>query len=1025
MAIASALGVGLAQVANKLVEKGVVEPALQPATEWLAGFTKRHHEQAKEDEALQNAVQKALLAIGAPEGSDALEQYVLHFGFDKLQAEGNSELREEMARAALLMTRADPQLVPPNLFQLLRWPRDRRPLLAQFLFHLRKGLETHKTWGSLIEQANKEAIRDYLHSLAFDLAEAKDTLGDIRRYVHNLLAYYELAPGVDDAQALEEYVQHVAQVHRSISFLFVKPAGRRDQLRTEAELDTVFVPLQVQDPAAEKRPHHHEKRLQLEVIQGEEDERQQTLTINEVLAKHPVFLLKGAPGCGKTTLLRHLATSFARGRAAEQLDWTAEPLLPILVPLRNFGRFLTDHHAEYTNPAPQALRRFIEDYFREYELELPPSFFLKRLKQGRCLVLLDGLDEVADRDLRSKVARIVTSFITHYADKGNRFGLASRPRGYEEVAHYLPRPMICTVEPLLPETRDRLVFNLLRQFTSSEQRCRQEAQELLRDIANKRRVDELSRNPLFCTTLVLVYKYRGTTLPERRVDVYQELVNLMLGFWETHREGVADVRELALMDGTGRPFMDEGEAVEAKERALIELADWMQQRQQAEVDKEETVAHLAKYFADREGATEAEKESWARGFLDVAHQRSGLFIEVEPDTYAFSHQNFREYLAATALVNRTDQKMVEMVLAHAADAWWEEVILLAAAHERLSPQRRELLLEAMLDKGHLVLAGRCAVDAGARLPAPLRRQIQEKLYGQMTDAALAPKERYAAGEALDELGWLPEDLNDWVRCPDCTEDGGDLMAMKYPVTNSHFERFIEAGGYEEPGYWGGEASEAWQRRVDKHNEQRRGKDPVTEPEYWQQVRLGKERRGYPVVGVSWYEATAYAAWLTDLLYRAHEGNGSIKESEQELVAYLLSVEATEVRLPTEAEWAKMAGGDGRERYPWDEAAVTTAEDNKTVLSRANTYESGIKGTSPVAMYPQGCSYPFKLMDLAGNVWEWTNSWYDEDKDGRVVRGGSWNSSAECSRVPVRRRGIPDGSYVNIGFRLVSPVGSGS
>ena len=73
--------------------------------------------------------------------------------------------------------------------------------------------------------------------------------------------------------------------------------------------------------------------------------------------------------------------------------------------------------------------------------------------------------------------------------------------------------------------------------------------------------------------------------------------NLMLGFWETHREGVADVRELALMDGTGRTFMEEKEAVEAKERALIDLADWMQLSKAAEVEKEIALEHLAAFFA--------------------------------------------------------------------------------------------------------------------------------------------------------------------------------------------------------------------------------------------------------------------------------------------------------------------------------------------------------------------------------------------------------------------------------------------
>jgi formylglycine-generating enzyme required for sulfatase activity len=553
--------------------------------------------------------------------------------------------------------------------------------------------------------------------------------------------------------------------------------------------------------------------------------------------------------------------------------------------------------------------------------------------------------------------------------------------------------------------------------------CREERRELLADIRAKSKVDELSRNPLFCTTMVLVYKYRGTTLPERRVDVYHELVELLLGFWETHRaerEGTADVRELVLMDGTGRSFMDERDAVEAKRRALTDLADWMQRRSLAEVPQIRVAARLARFFRRREGASRAEDGVWAYNFLAVAHQRSGLFIEIQPEIYAFSHQNFREYLAATALIEQLDSEMVQSVLAHADDPWWEEVILLAAAHPNLSDRRREFLLRQMLDVGDLLLAGRCAVDAGARLPAPLRYQLRDKLYTHMTDASLSPKERYAAGEVLDELGWLPDDLHAWVHCPGTAEDGSSLMVMKYPVTNAQFERFIQTRGYENPAYWGGGESEGWRWRV--KGERRWSSAGTDEPEYWQHPRFGKERHGYPVVGVSWYEATAYAAWLTDVLRRVRAGDETLSEEDRTLVADLLETDVTEVRLPTEGEWEQMVGGVAdKDRYPWDPPPGPATRDETAILARANTAESDIGSTSPVAMYPLGASQPFGLMDLAGNVWEWTNSWYDRDETVRVLRGGSWGSHRGSARCVGRLRGNPDLSGYYIGFRLVSPV----
>ena len=249
------------------------------------------------------------------------------------------------------------------------------------------------------------------------------------------------------------------------------------------------------------------------------------------------------------------------------------------MPLRNFGRYLNEHRATCINPAPRALRQFIEDYFAEYELQLPAGFFYDRLKEGRCLVLLDGLDEVGDAAQRACVAQMVSAFIKHYGPAGNHFGLASRPRGYDEVAIHLPRPIVCEVQRLTPECRDQLVTNLLKVLEPDARLRQEETPALLADMRAKAKVDELSLIPLFCTTLVLVYKYRSATLPERRVDVYKELVDLLLGFWDTsrwEREYTADSRELALTDGTGRAFMGEREAIEAKRDALKSLAAWMQ-----------------------------------------------------------------------------------------------------------------------------------------------------------------------------------------------------------------------------------------------------------------------------------------------------------------------------------------------------------------------------------------------------------------------------------------------------------------
>jgi formylglycine-generating enzyme required for sulfatase activity len=168
------------------------------------------------------------------------------------------------------------------------------------------------------------------------------------------------------------------------------------------------------------------------------------------------------------------------------------------------------------------------------------------------------------------------------------------------------------------------------------------------------------------------------------------------------------------------------------------------------------------------------------------------------------------------------------------------------------------------------------------------------------------------------------------------------------------------------------------------------------PRDWIGFRFPEGTENHPVTGVSRLDALAYCQWLSEKL-------------------------ATEYRLPSEAEWERAARGDDGRMYPWGDEFDPW---------RCNTVESGKRGTTAAGGYTPGGDSPWGANDMAGNVWEWTNSQLKPYPymagDGReeqipgavyVIRGGSWYYSRKLARCACREGAISIFISPSLGFRL--------
>jgi NACHT domain len=474
------------------------------------------------------------------------------------------------------------------------------------------------------------------------------------------------------------------------------------------ELDAVFV-----DVSLVARPP---QQIGNSILLGVAGERAGRRALGDLLGHEDPALLAvvGAPGSGKTTLLRHAARQAClrsrsrKGRRGHTRD------IPVLL-------YLRDHGAAITADPAVRLAKLLLSTLGSASADEPEGWLEQKLRDGRCLVLLDGLDEVARQDDRARVSAWAERQVCQYP--GNDFVISSRPQGYQSApVEGAEVVQVCGFTAGQIEDFVRGWYRAAERHSTgtagpeAEALAEEGAADLLQRLGQTPALYDLAVNPLLLTMIANVHRYRGA-LPGSRADLYSEICQVML--WRRR-----DAKRLTQQVSGDK-----------KEVILRSLAYTMMTRRITDLSRTDVLAEV------QPALRRVSRGVTPDAFLADAGS-DGLLIERETGEYAFAHKTFQEYLAAAHIRERG---LIGTLTDAVGDDWWAETTLLYAAKSDADP-----IVRACLENGTapaLALAFDCAGDDSEVDPG-LREGLDALVASAATPEADPERRRQISGTLL-------------------------------------------------------------------------------------------------------------------------------------------------------------------------------------------------------------------------------------------------------------------------------------
>lgn len=399
----------------------------------------------------------------------------------------------------------------------------------------------------------------------------------------------------------------------------------------------------------------------------------------ELVAQTRRLYLLGRPGSGKSTFLRSLACTSAAG----------EDTLPILVDLKEWAR------------SGSAFPDFLATQIAHSGARHAHALLGQTLANSQALLLFDGLDEVAqEQGVRQRTIQAVRDLADRHP--GCRIIVSCRTAADEHVLEGF------TYAELADFSAAQVRAFAAKWFRNDPYKRERFLEELDRPAHAGLR--DLARTPLLLTLLCLGFE-ATVRFPERRVDLYEAALDLLLQRWDASRS--------VERDGLYRAM-----PLARKRQLLARIALETFERGEVFVRRADLERRVAAFLARLPGAP-SEEQIDARAVLAAIEAQHGLLVARSHDALAFSHLTFQEYFAARAIVENPSEAVLAKLIGNAGDPRWHEVLLMVASLLDEGPAGRffelfvratqQMLLQDRVAHECVLLANTLAVEHGAKL----------------------------------------------------------------------------------------------------------------------------------------------------------------------------------------------------------------------------------------------------------------------------------------------------------------------